>query len=103
MSSLAKLQSAKSLDDLAAILGYKPAALAYLLYHLPIAKKYTAFTIPKRDGKPREILAPTPKLKLLQRRLANVLYLAGRACRMALPSICRSSPTQIFTGGDALC
>jgi RNA-directed DNA polymerase len=76
VSSLAKLQAAKSLDDLAAILGYKPAALAYLLYHLPDAQKYTAFTIPKRDGTPRAILAPTPKLKLLQRRLANVLYLA---------------------------
>lgn len=76
MSGLEKLQSAKSLDDLAAILGYKPAALAYLLYHLPAAEKYTAFTIPKRDGTPREILAPTPKLKLLQRRLANVLYQA---------------------------
>lgn len=76
MSSLAKLQAAKSLDDLAAILGYKPAALAYLLYHLPTAQKYTAFTIPKRNGTPRDILAPTPKLKLLQRRLANVLYLA---------------------------
>ncbi|BBC71270.1 hypothetical protein AEB_P0402 [Altererythrobacter sp. B11] len=45
MSSLAKLQAAKSLDDLAAILGYKPAALAYLLYHLPDAQKYTAFTM----------------------------------------------------------
>lgn len=76
MSSLSKLQAAKSLEDLAAILGYKPAALAFLLYHLPIAQKYAAFTIPKRDGTPREILAPTPKLKLLQRRLANVLYLA---------------------------
>lgn len=76
MSSLAKLQAAKSLDDLAAILGYKPAALAYLLYHLPAAQKYTSFDIPKRDGTPRPILAPTPKLKLLQRRLANVLYLA---------------------------
>ncbi|SPU54844.1 Uncharacterised protein [Brevundimonas vesicularis] len=59
MSSLAKLQAAKSLDDLAAILGYKPAALAYLLYHLPDAQKYTAFTIPKRNGNPRPILAPT--------------------------------------------
>lgn len=76
MSSLAKLQAAKSLDDLAAILGYKQATLAYLLYRLPATQKYTAFTIPKRDGTPREILAPTPKLKLLQRRLANVLYLA---------------------------
>lgn len=75
MAILAKLQAAKSLDDLAAILGYKPAALAFLLYHLPAAQKYTAFHIPKRNGTPRAILAPTPKLKLLQRRLANVLYL----------------------------
>jgi RNA-directed DNA polymerase len=76
VASLAKLQAAKTLDDLAAILGYKPAALAYLLYHLPAAQKYTSFEILKRNGKPRTILAPTPKLKLLQRRLANVLYLA---------------------------
>jgi RNA-directed DNA polymerase len=76
VSSLSKLQAAKTLDDLAAILGYKPAALAYLVYHLPIAHKYVAFDIPKRDGTPRKILAPEPRLKLLQRRLANVLYLA---------------------------
>ena len=76
MSSLAKLQAAKSLDDLAAILGYQPATFAFLLYRLTGAQKYTAFTIPKRDGTPRPILAPSPKLKLLQRRLANVLYLA---------------------------
>lgn len=71
-----KLQAAKSLNDLAAILGYKSSALAFLLYRLPATHKYRAFKIPKRDGTKREILAPTPKLKLLQRRLANVLYLA---------------------------
>jgi RNA-directed DNA polymerase len=76
VSTLAKLQTAKSLDDLAAILGYKSSTLAYLLYHLPASHRYRAFDIPKRDGTRRAILAPTPKLKLLQRRLANVLYLA---------------------------
>jgi retron-type reverse transcriptase len=76
VSTLAKLQAATSLEDLAAILGYKPTALSYLIYHLPSAAKYAAFTIPKRDGTPRQIPAPTPKLRLLQRRLANVLYLA---------------------------
>jgi len=73
---LVKLQAAKTLDDVAALLGYKPSGLAYLLYHQPSAGKYVEFEIPKRSGEPRKILAPTPKLKLLQRRLANLLYLA---------------------------
>jgi retron EC67 protein len=74
MSKLKELQKAKSLSDMANILGYKPSALSYLLYHLPNEQKYTAFSIPKRNGTLREILVPTPKLKLLQRRLANLLY-----------------------------
>ena len=73
---MAKLQSAKTLDDVAKHLGYKPSSLAYLLYHLPIEDKYTEFKIPKRNGGLRKILAPVPKLKLLQRRLANLLYQA---------------------------
>lgn len=70
-----KLQSAKTLDEVAKLLGYKPSGLAYLLYHLPINGKYTEFAIPKRNGTARRIFAPIPKLKLLQRRLANLLYL----------------------------
>ena len=49
MSSLAKLQSAKSLDDLAAILGYKPAALAYLLYLWRFVPRLVR---PRPDGRP---------------------------------------------------
>ncbi len=75
MSSLAKLQAAKSLDDVAALLGFKPASLAYILYRMPEAKKYTWFEIPKRSGDMRKIMAPDVKLKLLQRRVANLLYL----------------------------
>lgn len=74
MSSLVKLQSAKTLDDVARLLGYKPSTLAYLIYHLPADDKYSEFAIPKRNGTARRILAPIPKLKMLQRRVANLLY-----------------------------
>jgi RNA-directed DNA polymerase len=74
VSSLAKLQAAKSLDDVAALLGFKPASLAYILSRIPNAQKYTEFEIPKRSGDMRKIMAPDVKLKLLQRRVANLLY-----------------------------
>lgn len=77
MSVLKSLKAAKDIDDLAALLGYKPKALSYILYKLPDAAKYTTFKVPKKSGGEREICAPTAQLKLLQRRLANALY----ACR----------------------
>ena len=77
VSTLEKLKKATSLDDLAAILGYKASALSYIVYKLPSNLKYYKFDIPKRSGGKREIFAPHPRLKTLQRHLANVLY----ACR----------------------
>jgi RNA-directed DNA polymerase len=74
LSFLEPLREADSLRDVARILGYKPAALAYVLYKLPNDTKYTKFKIPKRGGGEREIAAPIEPLKTLQRRLANVLY-----------------------------
>ena len=74
MSILAKLKAATSLNDLAAILGYKPSSLAYLLYVLPNASKYTTFSIPKKSGGTRTIQAPEARLKTLQKHLANALY-----------------------------
>ncbi len=76
-SSLEKLKSAQTIDDLAAILGFKPSAVAFIVYKLPVALKYRTFNIPKRSGGTRTISAPEPRLKTLQKRLANVLY----ACR----------------------
>lgn len=75
MSIVLKLKGAKTLDDLAALLGYKPKALSYILYRIPAAAKYTSFTIPKRSGGVRAIQAPDARLKLLQKRLAKVLYM----------------------------
>lgn len=74
MSSLQKLKLATSLKNVAEILGYRPSALSYLLYKLPVELRYTTFSIPKKGGGVREICAPTPKLKVLQRKLANILY-----------------------------
>ena len=74
MSVLAKLQAATTLHDVAAILGYQPKALAYLLYKLPPAARYTQFAVPKKSGGVRIINAPQDKLKRLQRHLSKVLY-----------------------------
>lgn len=82
MSILQNLKAASTLDDLAAILGYKPSALAYIVYKLKDEEKYKKFKIPKRSGGEREICAPQDQLKALQRRLANVLY----ACRREIES-----------------
>lgn len=77
MSVLKSLKAASDIDDLATLLGYKSKSLSYVLYKLPDTAKYTTFKIPKKTGGEREICAPTAQLKLLQRRLANILY----ACR----------------------
>lgn len=73
MSRLASLKSATSLSDLAKLLGFRPKAVSYILYKEPAADKYRTFEIPKRSGGRRTIKAPTDSLKLLQRRLSDLL------------------------------
>ena len=73
MSSLASLKLVQSLNSFAMLLGMKPAALAYILYKLPPAQKYKLFEIEKKSGGVRKIMAPEPRLKLVQRRLADLL------------------------------
>lgn len=73
MSRLAKLKEASSLNDVAHLLGYKPKAVSYILYVLPADRKYTSFEIPKKNGGQRTIKAPVEKLKVLQRKLADLL------------------------------
>ncbi|WP_083467668.1 retron Ec67 family RNA-directed DNA polymerase/endonuclease [Methylobacterium tarhaniae] len=70
---LSQLKSASTIDRFAAALGYKPAALAFILFKMTDAEKYQTFTIAKASGGVRTIHAPTEKLKRLQKRLANVL------------------------------
>lgn len=73
MSQLTALKAATTLHDVAALLGFKPSALSYVLYVRPEADKYKTFDIPKRAGGTRKISAPIDELKLLQRRLADLL------------------------------
>ena len=74
MDYLERLRAAQTLKDVALILGVQPKTISYLLYKLPEAEKYHSFEIQKRNGDKRVINAPEPRLKMLQRRLANVLY-----------------------------
>ena len=73
MSKLQSLKLAASRRELAAVLGYTPKAIAFILYKIPPQAKYTDFKVPKRTGGERTIHAPIPRLKVLQRHLANVL------------------------------
>lgn len=73
MSRLASLKSATTLSELATLLQFKPAALSFILFKQPDAKKYTTFDRPKRTGGKRTIKAPIDALKLVQRRLSDLL------------------------------
>lgn len=72
-TSLAKLKAVNSISELADLLKYKASALAFLLHKLPAQQKYSTFSIPKKSGGVRTIQAPEERLKLLQRRVANLL------------------------------
>ena len=74
MSKLQRLRDAKTLDDVAHLLGFLPKGLAFVLYKIDPVKKYSVFEIPKRDGGKRQIKSPEPRLLLLQKRLAKLLY-----------------------------
>jgi hypothetical protein len=73
MSHLQSLKAASSRHHVAALFGYKPKYLAYILYKIPDAAKYQTFKIPKRSGGFREINAPCPELGLLQHKLSELL------------------------------
>ena len=73
MIQLTALKSAKTLHDVATLLGFKPAAFAYVVLKLQGTDRYQKFDIPKRYGGTRQICAPLPKLKLVQERLSQLL------------------------------
>jgi len=73
LSRLVELKSAKSLSDVAALLGFSPAGLSFVLYMQDPELKYAKFEISKKDGGVREICAPIGPLKAIQRELATLL------------------------------
>ena len=80
MTDFEKLRVARTLKDVAHILGVQPKTVSYLLYKLPETEKYHSFEIPKHNGGKRLINAPERRLKMLQKRLANVLYRCVAEC-----------------------
>lgn len=62
-----------TLQDVADLLGTSAKQLRFLLYARVERYRYTEFTLAKRRGGTRTILAPREDLKILQRRLAEVL------------------------------
>lgn len=73
MSKLDNLKKASTLADVARLLGYRAKSLSYIIYVVPEDQKYVTFTTPKKTGGLRRIDAPIPKLKKVQRRLAELL------------------------------
>lgn len=74
LSTLQRLKAATTRRELALMLGFQPKMLTSILYLTPDASKYTTFKVPKKSGGMREIAAPIPKLKNLQRCLSDLLY-----------------------------
>jgi RNA-directed DNA polymerase len=73
MSALKKLHNAQNIADVAGILGFKTKKMLYILYGQPDLLKYEEFEILKKSGGVRCIAALKGGLKLLQKRLANLL------------------------------
>jgi RNA-directed DNA polymerase len=73
LSILHDLRTAETRYDVAALLGYKPSGLSYIVFQIPKAEKYKTFKVQKKGGGERLINAPISMLKGLQRRLADVL------------------------------
>ncbi|WP_144778177.1 reverse transcriptase domain-containing protein [Marinobacter maritimus] len=67
------IQPTTSPSDLASLLGTTHSKLNYTLYSFPLEYSYTKFTIEKKNGSSRQIRAPNPKLKIIQKRLKNHL------------------------------
>ena len=70
-----KFLNIKTLSDLAEVLDVKTGHLYYWLNIQKDNEKYTKFDIPKKNGKYRTIFAPKKSLKLLQKKLNNILML----------------------------
>ncbi|MGA2516203.1 MAG: reverse transcriptase domain-containing protein [Thermodesulfobacteriota bacterium] len=68
-----KFLSLKTPQDIATLLDVPYNRLIYHLYRKPPADRYTTFTIGKNNGELRTILAPISSLKIIQRKLKQVL------------------------------
>jgi len=66
----------ESRQDIARLLDITEKQLIYYLYIIPENRRYNQFEIPKKSGGSREILAPATALKIIQKKLNQVLQSA---------------------------
>lgn len=71
---LEEFYSVKTPRDVAALVDVPYKRLVYHLYKNPSENRYENFQVPKRNGSSRNILAPINGLKIIQRKLSQVLY-----------------------------
>lgn len=70
-----KFLQLKTRGDVADLLEIPDQVLIYHIYRAPNDERFKKFSIPKKNGGIREICAPNSTIKLIQRKLADVLYL----------------------------
>ena len=63
----------KSLRDLASFFGVEPFQLSYYAFRIDKRRAYTTFQINRRNGRKRQIQAPTPTLNYIQRLIHEAL------------------------------
>ena len=68
-----QFEQLKTRQDVAKLLQVSDYQLRYHLYISPIDKAYTTFKIPKKSGGYRLITTPKTSLKILQKKLNQVL------------------------------
>jgi len=68
-----KFHALKDAQDVANLLEIDQQRLNYHLYISPRSTRYTTFDIPKRSGGNRKISTPITSLKIIQRKLNQVL------------------------------
>ncbi|MEP6833816.1 MAG: trypsin-like peptidase domain-containing protein [Gemmatimonas sp.] len=74
-------KSVRNLNDIANLLEVPREHLVWHLYRFPAHRRYREFTIKKSDGSERKILAPVSRIKILQRKLADILSVVYRPPR----------------------
>lgn len=89
-STLDKLRSATTREDLAKLLRYRLRGFTGIVYGTPPALRYSDFFIPKKGGGTRKISAPNEKLSVLQRRLADLLQACLEESRNSIQPVKRS-------------
>lgn len=71
---ITELQACKSRICLANLIDIEPKELSFVLYKMPESVRYSSFCISKKNGSQRNISAPHPRLKWIQKRLLETLY-----------------------------